>query len=78
MYSERRPDRAELVALVEQIIAADFDTDDEVDAAVALFRRSVPHPMAADLIYYWEDAFDHEPTAVEIVDRALSYRAIEL
>lgn len=71
-------DRAELVGLVSKIIAADFDTEEEVHAAISLFSRSVPHPEATGLIYYWQDEFCEEPTPEQIVDRALSYRAIEL
>lgn len=33
---------------------------------------------ASDLIFYWQDEFDHEPMASEVVDRALACRAIEL
>ena len=71
-------ERAELVLLVERIIAVDFDSEEAVDAALADFESRVPHPRASGLIYHWHLELDHEPTPGEIVDLALSYRPIEL
>jgi hypothetical protein len=31
-----------------------------------------------NLIFYWADEFEHQPSPEEIVDRALAYRAIQL
>ena len=56
----------------------DHATDDEVERLVAEFEAGVLHPGASDLIFYWQDEFDHEPTAAEVVERALAYRPIEL
>jgi hypothetical protein len=41
------------------------------------FVAHVPHPEADDLIFYPDRHFGHEPTAEEVVDRALSYRPVE-
>jgi hypothetical protein len=70
----------QLVELVERLQRADFESEEEDDAALALFESSVPHPQAADLIYYPAQHFGegHEPTAEEVVERALSYKPIEL
>ncbi|MEM9202832.1 MAG: hypothetical protein AAGC53_14295 [Actinomycetota bacterium] len=43
--------RSDLVTLVERIVADDFDTEEEGDAALALFEANVPHPRASGLIY---------------------------
>lgn len=56
----------------------DYSSDEEVDSLVAEFQRGVLDPAATELIFWSTDHFDHEPTAAEVVDRALSYRPIEL
>lgn len=70
--------RDRLVFLAQKLIDGDYVSDVELDSDVAEFAAAVPHPAPSGLIYYWEDEFDHEPTAEEVVDRALNYRAIEL
>ncbi len=65
--------REELVRLVEKIIRVE-GTEEEIDAMLDLFGRSVPDPEAERLIY-WSD---EDLTAEEIVDRALSYKPIIL
>lgn len=71
-------DRAKLVAIVERIMDGDYTSDDEVQGLVKKFEAAVPHPRAAGLIFWPSDEFDHEPTAAEIVDKALSYEPLEL
>jgi hypothetical protein len=71
-------DRVRLVELARKLIAGDYEDDDELDRDMAEFAANVPHPAPSDLTYYWETSFDHEPTPDEVVDRALSYRPIEL
>lgn len=56
----------------------DYSSGEEADSLVDAFQRSVLDPAAIGLIFWSSDYFDHEPTAAEIVDRALSYRPIEL
>lgn len=63
--------RSDLVAVVERILAA----DDETDYYLLVFTTNVPHPRAADLIYYPRH---DDLTATSIVDEALAYRPIEL
>jgi Colicin immunity protein / pyocin immunity protein len=70
--------RDRLIALAQRLIEAKYDIDAEVDRDMAEFARGVPHPRPSDLIYYWQNEFDHEPTAEEVVDRALHNRPIEL
>jgi hypothetical protein len=72
--------RDELITLVEGLQRAE-GSEAEQDEALRRFRQSVPHPRAADLIYWPQrqaaGSFA-EMTATEVVDAALSYRAIEL
>ena len=72
--------RDELIALVEKILRAE-GTKAEHRELVRRFEQSVPHPRATGLIYWPERRADGsfiEMSAAEIVDLALSYRAIEL
>jgi len=71
-------DRLELVELVGRIRSGSMESEEEEDRAIAEFASRVPHPRATDLIFHPGLEFDHEPTAEEIVDRALSYRTLEL
>jgi hypothetical protein len=70
--------RAELIALVERLLTGDFESEEQEDRAIAEFASSVPHPRAADLIYHWAEEFEVEPSAEDVVDRALNHRSIEL
>lgn len=63
--------REQLVDLVARIIVFDA-TEGEVDRMEALFEENVPYPGAYSLIYQ----SDPEMTPEEIVDKALSYKAI--
>ena len=56
----------------------DYASADEVERLVAEFQAGVLRPGASDLIFYWQDEFDREPTPAEVVERALAYRPIEL
>jgi hypothetical protein len=67
-----------LFAIVQRLTDGDYSSDEEVDRLVAEFEAGVLDPSAADLIFWSNKHFDHEPAAAEIVDRALSYRPIEL
>ena len=72
--------RSELIAIVTTLLEAPPATEEEVERLIRNFSANVPHPEASDLIYWPEHAFGPgaDPTPEEIVDRALSYRAIEL
>jgi hypothetical protein len=70
--------RDELIGLVQQIMAAAGDSEEEADRLIAVFEENVPHPAASDLIFYPDQYFGREPSAEEVVDRALDYKPIEL
>jgi hypothetical protein len=75
----REMNREELIELVESIMAGSPGlSEEEGSRAVQAFADSVPHPRASGLIFYWSEEFDHEPSAEEIVDRALSYKPFQL
>lgn len=67
-------DRERLVVLVETLLSGDPLSEAEEYALIEDLKASTLHPKVTDLIYYWQNEFDHEPTAEEIVDRALAYR----
>jgi hypothetical protein len=56
----------------------DYASDEEIDGLVAEFEAAVAYPDASSLIFWPSDEFDHEPTAAQVVDKALTYRPIEL
>lgn len=70
--------RERLIGLVQRIMDGDYSDGEEVDCLVAEFAAAVLHPDASSLIFWPSDGFDREPTAAQVVDRALSYRPIEL
>lgn len=74
LYGERR----RLIKLVERIQAGAYADDAELESLVADFCSSVPRPDAHDLIFWPNTQFSGEPTASQVVDRALTYRPIEL
>ncbi len=71
-------ERQELVDLVKRIRSGSIETEEDEDRAIADFVSRVPHPRSTDLIFHPHLEFDRDPTAEEIVDRALSYRALDL
>ncbi len=77
MSSSHREGWDHLVQLVTRVMAGNFEDEAEGDRAIAEFTSSVPHPRATDLIFHWSADFDEEPTPEEVVDRALTYRAME-
>lgn len=66
--------REELIILVEKIIKAE-GTEEEVINNMLLFNANVPDPEAAN--YLVKKEYD-DWTAEQIVDKALSYRPIQL
>ena len=65
--------REELVALVQKIMDA-AGTEGELDAAMDLLTKCLPHPNPTDLVYYGDDSWSAE----DIVDRALCHEPIRL
>jgi len=70
--------RERLIEVVERLMTGDYSSDEEVGLLVAEFESGVLDPNATGFIFRWNEHFDHEPTAAEVVYRALSYRPIEL
>lgn len=71
-------DRERLIELVQRIMDGDYASEQESDMLIAQFQAAVIHPRASDLIFHPSEGLDHQPTAAEVVDRALSHRPIEL
>lgn len=71
-------ERDELVGLVRLIQAGD-GSEAEIDAALGLLARRVPHPRVSGLIFWpRHEGFDRDLTAEEIVAAALAYRPFAL
>lgn len=76
--------REELIELGYKIVNCE-GSEDEIDELMELFDENVPHPNGANLFFYPEnynarkdDISQYNPTVEEVVDKALSYRAIQL
>ncbi len=67
--------REELLALAKKIRFAEAKTEREMDEDIELFLKNVPDPQASD--YFFSKKFEGM-TLEEIVDKALSYRPIQL
>ncbi len=63
----------ELIELVQKIMEVS-GTEEEQDQMLILLEQNVPDPEVSNLIYW------HTPelSAEEVVDKALSYKAIQL
>lgn len=64
--------REELINLVKEILDVENKTEKEIDKLMDILKQNVPNPDVSDLIY-WNDL-----TPEEIIDRALSYKPIQL
>ncbi|WP_299611417.1 bacteriocin immunity protein [uncultured Aquimarina sp.] len=64
--------RRELIELVKEIINVENKTEKEIDRLLEILEQNVPDPEVSDLIYY------DELTPEQIVDKALSYKPIQL
>jgi len=67
--------REELIELAEKIINAGGKDEEEYRANIHLFKRNVPDPNAAN--YFFDIKYKHL-TVEQIVDKALSYKPIQL
>lgn len=65
--------REDLIRLVERIIKVD-GTEEEIDKMLDILQSKVPYPGISDLIYWNEDNLTPE----QIIDKALSYKSIQL
>jgi len=76
--------REELIELGHKIL--NFKgSDEEHTKLLHLFDRNVPHPHGSTLFFYPEkfnarrdDLSKYNPTVEEVVDKALSYKPIQL
>ncbi|WP_449386681.1 hypothetical protein [Chryseobacterium lineare] len=67
--------KEELIQLAKDIMNAIGKTEEENDAMLQRFLDNVPDPNASDLFF----SQDYEDlTAEEIVEKALSYKSIQL
>lgn len=64
--------RNELVKLVIEITTVEGKTEEEVNKLIDILEMNVPHPSVTDLIYY------DDLTPEQIVDKALTYKSIQL
>ena len=76
--------REELIEIGNKIVNCE-GTEKEQDDMYELFSKNVPHPKGANLFYYPENynarkdnIADYNPTVEEVVDKALSYKPIQL
>lgn len=69
---ENKLNKKELIDLVKDIIDVKGKTEEQQVELLEIFKKNVPHPTPSDLIY-WENL-----TPEEVVDKALSYRPIQL
>ena len=65
--------KKELVELVRKIAESE-GTEEEIDQFIDVLEQNVPHPEVSDLIFYPEEEMTYE----EIVEKALSYKPIQL
>ena len=64
--------KKEITELVQQIINAEGKTEREIDELIDLLHLKVPHPAVSDLIFH------DDLTVEEIVEKAMSYKPIQL
>lgn len=67
--------REELIQLARKIRNAEGNSEEEIDGNIDLFLRNVPDPNATR--YFFSKKFEGM-TLEEIVDKALSYKPIQL
>lgn len=67
-------ERTELITLIEKLLSADYASEEERDQLLTRLERNVRHPHVSDLIF----EPDHEMTAEEIVEAALTDSPVQL
>jgi hypothetical protein len=72
----QRLTRTEMIELIERLMRGEGD-DDEAGAWIEALERSIPNPHVSDLIFYPQKA-EETLTAEQILDKAFTYRPIEL
>ncbi|MEV6195284.1 e9imm peptide [Streptomyces sp. NPDC051920] len=74
MPKPRDMDREEALSLVRRLMNADFMDEEEAGEALTRLERGLACPHISDYIY----GDPAEPTAEQIVDRALTYKPFAL
>jgi len=76
--------REELIELGKKIVSAE-GTEEQLNEWMDVFGENVPHPNGAALFYWPEnynarkdDISKYNPSVEEVVDKALSYKPIQL
>jgi hypothetical protein len=76
--------RLELIQLGKKIVGC-LGSEEEVDQMINTFNDNVPYPNGANLFFYPENynarrdnISEYKPTVEEVVDKALSYKPIQL
>lgn len=70
--------RDELIELVKKISDPE-NNEEDISNWLEIFERNVPYPGVSDLIFWPRRCgLGSDPTAEEIVDKALSYKPIQL
>jgi len=67
--------REKLIELAKKIKFAEGDSEEEMDRNIDLFLKNVPDPNATK--YFYSQEFEGM-TLEQIVDKALSYKPIQL
>nr|WSX50731.1 bacteriocin immunity protein [Streptomyces sp. NBC_00974] len=68
--------RAEAVRLVQQLTDGDIASEDEGSEIIEALERGLRCPHVSDYIFY--PGADQQPSAEQVVERALTYRPIAL
>lgn len=75
---QRHFSREELIELVEKITDPSHD-DESIAVWLTILEQNVPHPEVSGLIFWPHiHGLGSDPSAAEIVDKALEYRPIQL
>ena len=76
--------REDLIEIGRRIVESD-GTEKEFDELIEVFDKNVPYPDGSNLFYYPEnynartdDISNYTPSVEEVVDKCISYKAIEL
>ena len=64
----------ELLRLTRRLLAVEFDSEAELDAALEEFESAFADPRAGEYIFHSHLHFDEEPTAEMVIERARLYR----
>lgn len=64
--------REELIQIVKDITTPTGKKEEEVNRLIDILEMNVPHPAVTNLIYY------DDLTPEQVVDKALSYKPVQL